>query len=70
MMVRIFRDFQGEIKSQQPEAEAMDVDESSQPSEPLNPFENKSTFIEHVEESFGMMESFFLNFTHYIHKAR
>jgi hypothetical protein len=29
MMVRMFRDFQGEIKNKQPEAEAMDVDESS-----------------------------------------
>lgn len=48
----------------------MEVDESSQPNQSLNPFENKSTFIEHVEESFDMMESFFLNFTHYIHKAR
>jgi len=35
-----------------------------------NKFENKSTFINHIEESMDLMLHFFLNFKHYMLKAR
>ena len=35
-----------------------------------NQFENKSMFINHIEENMDLMLHFFLNFKHYMLKAR
>lgn len=33
-------------------------------------FENRSTFIEHIESEQGLMSAFFANFTHYMERVR
>ena len=47
----------------------MEVDETTQHTE-RDKFENRSTFIEHIDNEMQLMEAFFKNFSHYMFKAR
>lgn len=48
----------------------VDQENSIDTSSKENQFENKSTFINHIEENMDLMLHFFLNFKHYMEKAR
>lgn len=76
MISKLLRDFQGQIihKIVQPEDQkgddAMQVDQDNSVDTASNQFENKSKFINYIDENMDLMLHFFLNFKHYMLKAR
>jgi hypothetical protein len=68
MITRVFRDFQGEINETKPSEDNMEIDQSYEPK--TFKFENRSSFIEYIEEECNLMLMFFLNFKNYMLKAR